>query len=347
MKIHKNDFKDFISSFNEDEEFYRCLYEAEQRSPQNFSLYVNSLDQEYIERRQLYVPCLHPVWHPYISENTFFKSSSQNIYIVKHNRYSPEFIHEHEFYECFYVYSGACANTIQGKKRVCKTGDLCIIPPKTKHSIAVLDDSIVINIMIKSTAFHATFFELFANNNALSLFFAYTLYKKTENNYLLFHTRSDEVICSLIEDIYIEFYGHEKYSDPLLDSYLLTFWAILLRRHEKHLESFLNTTHENLVLPDILNYFQTHFMDITLSSAAEHFSFSVPHFSKLVKDHTGQTFTKLIRNIRMEKACRALKTTNLSISSICEIIGYTNPEHFNRIFKETFHMTPGEYRKNK
>lgn len=88
-------------------------------------------------------------------------------------------------------------------------------------------------------------------------------------------------------------------------------------------------------------------MDVTLSSAAEYFGFSVPHFSKLVREHTGQTFTKLIRDIRLEKACRALKTTNLSISSICEIIGYTNPEHFNRIFKETFHMTPGEYRKNK
>ncbi|MBE5979760.1 MAG: AraC family transcriptional regulator [Paenibacillaceae bacterium] len=66
----------------------------------------------------------------------------------------------------------------------------------------------------------------------------------------------------------------------------------------------------------------------------------------MVKEHTGQNFTKLIRDI-LDKACRALKTTNLSISSICEIIGYTNPEHFNRIFKETFHMTPGEYRKNK
>lgn len=346
MKIIKDKFKNFMLSYTEDELFYRSLYEAEHLHPETFPQYVDSLDQDFIEQHQLYVPCLHDTWHPYISENEFFKTYSQNIYITKHNRYSPEYLHQHEFYEFFYVYSGSCINTIQGKEQTCQTGDLCIIPPKTKHSIAVFDDSVIINVMIKSSTFHATFFELFTNNNVLSHFFSHTLYEKTENNYLLFHTQADNVIRSLIEDIYIEFYGHKKYSDSLLDSYLLTFWVILLRHHENHLESFLNTTHQNLALLDIINYFQANFMDITLSSAAEHFGFSVPHFSKLVKDNTGKTFVQLIRNIRLEKACRALKTTNLSISSICEIIGYLNPEHFNRIFKETYHMTPSEYRKN-
>lgn len=345
MKISKDKFNDFITSYIEDEIFYRSLYEAEHCHPESFPQYVDALDRDYIERHQLYVPSIHGKWLPYLSENEFFQTYSQNIYIVKHNRYSPEYIHEHEFYEFFYVYSGTCINKIQEKKQVCQAGDLCIIPPKTKHSIAVFDDSVIINVMIKSSTFHATFFGMFTNHNALSRFFSHTLYEKTENNYLLFHTQADPVTRSLIEDIYIEYYGHKKYSDSLLDSYLLTFWCMLLRNHENHLESFLNTAHQNLALPDILNYFQTNFTDITLSSAADYFGFSVPHFSKLIKDNTGQTFVQLIRTIRLEKACRALKTTDLSISSVCEIIGYENPEHFNRIFKEHFHMTPGEYRR--
>ncbi|WP_124067546.1 AraC family transcriptional regulator [Clostridium sp. E02] len=346
MKIKKETFRDYITAYTEDENFYRSLYESEHLHPETFKEYLEHLDQSYIKRRQLYVPSLQDTWFSYISENEFFKINSQNIYIAKHNRYSQEYIHEHQFYELFYIYSGTCMNTIHGKKSIYSTGDLCIIPPKTKHSIAVFDDSVIINVMIKSSTFHRTFFELFTNNNVLSQFFFHTLYEKAENNYLLFHTGSDIVIRSLIEEIYVEYYDHEKYSNSLLDSYLMTFWVMLLRHHENHMESFLITTHQNLALMDILNYFQTNFMDISLSSAAEHFGFSVPHFSKLVKDNTGQTFVQLIRNLRIEKACRALKTTELSISSICEIVGYANPEHFNRIFKESFHMTPGEYRKN-
>ncbi|MFR6136268.1 MAG: helix-turn-helix domain-containing protein [Blautia massiliensis (ex Durand et al. 2017)] len=36
-----------------------------------------------------------------------------------------------------------------------------------------------------------------------------------------------------------------------------------------------------------------------------------------------------------------MRETSLSISSICELTGYENPEHFMRLFKKTYGMTPG------
>ena len=347
MKICKEHFKEFIKAYHEDEVFYKNLYEEEHLRPDGFEDFVARINREYIREHELYVPAIHGKWLNYLNENELFGTSSDHIVIQKHYRYSPEYIHEHEFYEIFYVYEGTCENTIQNVKYACREGDVCILPPKTKHSITVFDDSIVINIMLKASTFHEVFFDIFTGKNVLSQFFAHILYDKTENNYLLFHTGKDEGIRSLVEDLYMEYEERVKYFETIMKNQVMTFFCLLLRNHENHMESFLNTNHKNLDMLEVLNYFQNHYAGITLKSAAEHFNFSVPHFSKLIKENTGQNFVEILKNIRLEKACYALEHTDLSIMTICEMIGYPNPEHFSRLFKKEFGMTPGEFRRRK
>lgn len=345
MKIKKDDFYHYITTYEEDEIFYRNLYEAERKSPQEFQVFLNSLNPEYLEKRELYVPALAGDWFSLLEENASFFSLKQDIKLAKHYRYSPLFEHGHKYFEILYIYEGSCQNNIQGKSHLMKQGDLCIIPPRTTHSVGVFDDSIAINIMVKASTFQSTFFQLFSGDNALSHFFTHVLYKKTEGNYLIFHSGNDELIRSMIEDLYIEDVGHEKYSGPILNNMLMLFWGQLLRRHEDHIESFLSSEHGSLQIAEVLSYLQKNMAALTLPDAAEHFGFSVPHFSKILKDSTGKTFTMLMKEARMNRACRALATTDLSVQSICELSGYSNPEHFMRTFKREFGMTPSQYRK--
>lgn len=344
MIIEKNNFFEIINSYNEDEIFYKNLYEEEKYRPDNFVDYLNSLDLDLIKSNQLYVPQIHGKWVSYMNEDSLISDS--NITLLKHNRYSPEFIHEHEFYEIIYVYKGECKNTIENVGTMTYLeGDVCITPPKTKHSIAVFDDSIIVNISIRSSTFHSTFFDLFTGSNVLSQFFSHILYSKTEDNYLLFRTNANPIIRSIVEDLFIEFNNNEKYSTTILNSYIMTFWSMLLRHHENDIKSFLNTNNSQLTMISILNYLQDNFKEITLSEAADYFCFSVPHFSKIIKDNTGQNFTQIIKNIKLEKACKLLKDTTLNISTISDMVGYANLEHFNRTFKKEFEISPGEYRK--
>lgn len=345
MKLAKKDFYNYIKAYEEDEIFYRNLYEAEQKSPQEFQVFLKSLNPDYLEERELFVPALDGEWLKLIREESFFFSLTQDIKLAKHFRYSPLFEHGHEFFEVLYVYEGTCSNTIQGKTHQMRQGDLCIIPPRTTHSVGIFDDSIAINIMVKSSTFQSTFFQLFVGDNALSHFFTHVLYKKTQGNYLIFHAGDDQLIRSAIEDLFIEDLGHEKYSRPILNNLLMLFWGQLLRRHEEHIDSFLSAEHGSLQITEVLSYLQENMCSLTLQKAADHFGFSVPHFSKLLKDSTGKTYTMIMKEARMARACRALITTDLSVQSICELSGYSNPEHFMRTFKKEFSMTPSQYRK--
>lgn len=149
----------------------------------------------------------------------------------------------------------------------------------------------------------------------------------------------------MLENLYIEYLGHEKYSYTFLNSMLILLWAMLLRYHGGNIESILAKDTSGNSMTDILNYLSQHYQTATLRETASHFGYSSSHFSTLIKEGTGQTFLQIIRSIKLEQACRALRETSLSNIAICELVGYDSPEHFMRIFKKTYGMTPGEYRK--
>ena len=223
--------------------------------------------------------------------------------------------------------------------------DVCIIPPHTKHSIGIFDDSIAFNILIRGSTFQSTFFQSLTEDSALAHFFAHVLYRKTEGNYLIFHTANDPQIREMLENLYIEYLGHEKYSYTFLNSMLILLWAMLLRYHGGNIESILAKDTSGNSMTDILNYLSQHYQTATLRETASHFGYSSSHFSTLIKEGTGQTFLQIIRSIKLEQACRALRETSLSNIAICELVGYDSPEHFMRTFKKNYGMTPGEYRK--
>ena len=142
-----------------------------------------------------------------------------------------------------------------------------------------------------------------------------------------------------------KYLGHEKYSYTFLNSMLILFWAKLLRYHENDIESILTKETTGSSMTEILNYLNQNFQIASLSDTAAHFGYSSSHFSKLIKEGTGRTFLQIIRDIKLNQACRALRETTLSIPSICKLVGYETTEHFMRTFKKAYGMTPGEYRK--
>lgn len=346
MKLTREEFRNYLSSYNEDELFYKTLYLEKQAHPETFHDYCLTLDREIISERNLYVPELQTeAWYPYMEEKDLFHDMNGNIMLYKHYRYTPVFSHEHEFFEILCVYDGTADTTIQGIRHTLHTGDICIIPPNTTHSVGIFDDSSAFNILVRGTTFQSTFFQSLTADSALAQFFAHVLYRKTEGNYLIFHTGDDVQSREMLENLYIEYLGHEKYSYTFLNSMLVMFWAMLLRYHENDIESILTRDTTGNSVTEILNYLNQHYQTVTLSEAAEHFGYSTSHFSTLIKESTGKTFLQIIRDIKLNQACRALRETSLSNHAICELVGYESPEHFMRTFKKTYGMTPGEYRK--
>lgn len=84
--------------------------------------------------------------------------------------------------------------------------------------------------------------------------------------------------------------------------------------------------------------------DISLSDAAAHCCISPNYFSLLFKQKTGESFTKYLNRLRIEKAKGLLSQTSLYIYEISDAIGYGDLAYFSKIFKQQTGLSPSEWR---
>ena len=95
----------------------------------------------------------------------------------------------------------------------------------------------------------------------------------------------------------------------------------------------------------MLNYIQANYQTITLEEMAREFHLSAPYISKFIRDKSGRTFGEQVTKVRMKRAKTLLKNGNMTIENISYSVGYPNAEHFSRVFKKTFNVSPAQYRK--
>lgn len=100
-------------------------------------------------------------------------------------------------------------------------------------------------------------------------------------------------------------------------------------------------------MSEIINYMQANYMTVTLDELSQKFFLSKPYLSKYIKEQSGLTFGENVKKIRMKKAKTLLKNGNMKVESIAEAVGYQNVEHFNRLFKKQYGMTPVQYRNSR
>ena len=93
-------------------------------------------------------------------------------------------------------------------------------------------------------------------------------------------------------------------------------------------------------------YIQTNYMrHISLEEVSSVVGFSPAYFSSMFKKESGQNFMEYISEVRMDRAKDFLKTTNWSVASICESVGYSDVKHFTQNFRKYTGLNPNEFRR--
>lgn len=98
---------------------------------------------------------------------------------------------------------------------------------------------------------------------------------------------------------------------------------------------------------EIINYIHTNYLTVTLEELSQQMHLSIPYLSKYIKAKSGGTFGETLRNVRMKKACTLLKNASMTVEKTADCVGYQNVEHFNRLFKRKYGMTPIQFRNKK
>ena len=164
-----------------------------------------------------------------LSESSFF-GDEFDIGCYQHIRYMPAIWHSHSFFEVVCVLEGECTNHMQKETITMKSGDVMIIAPHTIHALSTFsDDSIILNILVRSSTFEANFLGTMDETDLLSRFFIQTLSEKDYQPFLLFKTNGDDNVRNLVGILYNEYKRNRLFKRRMINNIMEGFFIVLIR----------------------------------------------------------------------------------------------------------------------
>lgn len=243
--------------------------------------------------------------------------------------------HEHTHWELLVVLSGKISHNINGSEYVMKKGDACIIRPSDKHSLTFYNkqwgrDYQQINFT-------------FSNDFAQKLLGVYDRYEDIlrEENSLQFSIDDSEIATIYDKALLTQNLPQANYE---MSSRLILMRIVTLFFEQRML---FNTAY-----PTWLNEFIVYINNpSTFGKPTKELAATTPYsysrLSTLFKQYVGTTIVEYMNEKKMIYAKRLLRTTGFTTLQISEMIGYNSLSSFNHLFKDTFGVTPSQYRKEK
>lgn len=342
--MKKSEVRQYLREYNEQEIFYQ-EYRKKKRE-EKLAGFLQAHDKKLLMHKKIYVEeFLLKGQKEFEQEEAMWSDKRQDIEIRKYSRFMPQLLAVHDFFEMVYVVENEMYIEIEHEKMHLVAGDLVLIPPHTVHKPVIMDNTIALQMMIRKSTFQKVFYKLLNGDNVISAFFLHALYIKDWKSILVFHTHEEPDIedcyIQLFQENYNQFPGNRIIMNNLFEISL----CLLVRIDPVHI--YINkkpqVTDERMI--EILQYIQAHSERITMKELASACNFSASYLSKYIVRMTGQSFSELRQEIRLERAREMLDSSHLQVDDISVAVGYQNVEHFIRLFKKRYEQTPHQYRR--
>lgn len=263
--------------------------------------------------------------------------------IRTHTRFVDFPRHGHKYVEMVFQAQGKTVHIIDGVEPLTLTeGQLLLLGRGTEHSIkAASERDIAVNFFLIPAFFDNAAISL-GGDSALKVFLTGNLkISKVKSDYLIFDVKDVPVITNLLENLIL---GQMQQVNIEIQRLTLE----LLLRHLSGMSGKLvvhnETDRERAVVLSVLTRIESQ-VRVNLSEAAGELGKDVTVLSRMVRKHTGCTFTELLQTARFNRAITLLRDTELSVVDIATAVGYENTAFFYRRFSHRYGCTPAEYRR--
>ena len=86
--------------------------------------------------------------------------------------------------------------------------------------------------------------------------------------------------------------------------------------------------------------------ELSLEALGEVVHLHPAYLSKIFKEVSDGNLSAFVTDVKMQKAAELLMQTDLKIQDVMTKLGYQKSQHFAKLFKEKYGVTPREYRVN-
>lgn len=343
VKLEISEVMEHLREFSGKELFYR-QYGRKKDDRAALDSFLQQYDREDLRRKGIYIEEFLPEAHrEFEQEALMWPDPEKSVEAGKYSRFMPHLPAVHDFFEIIYVLENDMPVDLGETAVTLKRGDVCFLPPGMFHCPKVMENTIALQVIIRKSTFHKEFFKSLKGNNIISGFFLNALYDRENSSVLLFHTENQEIRETFLR-LYQENYNQCPSYTHIMNSLFEILLCLLLRCDASAMEFLEAEPHRDARIIQILQFIQSNCETVTIGELAEEFHLSKTYLSRYITGRTGKTFCAILQEIRLEKACDMLDTSNLKVEDISASVGYQNVEHFIRLFKRKYHKTPNQYR---
>lgn len=152
----------------------------------------------------------------------------------------------------------------------------------------------------------------------------------------------------LVTTIVDELKRQEPYYQESVQGLLLSLYIELLRIHSKEAVEVPEThdLDQTFVISPVLDYiYKNYMLPISIDTLANLCHLSQTHFRRIFHEIMGTTPLDFLNSTRIDEACKILRSTEDSVISISEQVGFHSISSFNRCFAKLMDVSPRTWRK--
>jgi len=239
-------------------------------------------------------------------------------------------MHDHDYREIFWLTQGECEHRINGVRQMLREGEMVLMREADVHCLRP----------VKGRGFRFT-------NLSISPGICSRLERQyPEECRYLYANKTLPLVRSLSRGGLGEINEEMRdlaggpHTQLALERAVLNLWNRFLPRgrlEEGTVSDWLRDALVRLEEPEVLSLGVSGLVDVAGRSAA--------HVSRECRRTMGKTPTELVNAARMRRAAHLLRMTSRSVLEISGDCGYKDPAQFHRIFKNTYGVPPGRYRR--
>ena len=179
----------------------------------------------------------------------------------------------------------------------------------------------------------------------------YSFFSYNTNEALLMDEGQRQIVVSLLDALRAELTGNDdEHQQHIIVPYIELILEHVARFYAKQLS--LQTTKTNDLLTRFENLLNRYYADgiylthglPTVKYCAQELFLSPNYFGDLFHQMTDDTASNAIRRFVMQRAQKLL-ISGSSITQTAELLGFDYPQHFTRVFKKFYGLSPSAYLK--
>lgn len=201
------------------------------------------------------------------------------------------------------------------------------------------DEKVIVGILIRRDVFLRDFLGVLSAAPAMLHFFLEPQVNRFSDEFIHMTLPKDSLIWRLVDLMILEYAHRSDGTQETMKPLALAAVMYLARQ--------LNDTSANADTPiseQMVAYIEQHLDAVTLADVGARFGYHPNYVSTLLHRQTGRTFSQILLQVRMDRACLLLAMTGLPIERIASMVGYPDTSNFYRAFRRAQGVSPREYR---